>query len=105
MDRFMDCVNDADRDKYGQCAAGMAQCYAECPHYFKKKEPPKYGNVRAYLDRNTDGSMDRFAVTATRQGDKEPGLLHLMIHPEGRSGETADFLLHADGTEEFTQKL
>lgn len=64
-----------------------------------------YENIQAYLNKNMDGPMERFSVTVRKVEGKEPGLLHLMIHPENRSGETADFMLHTDGMEKHTHSL
>lgn len=41
-----------------------------------------------------------FIVCVTDSGDVENGLVGATIHLHGEDSDTADFLIHADGTEE-----
>jgi hypothetical protein len=50
MKKFTDCRNNADRDKYGLCAAGIAECYEGCPFYMKQKTPTNADRIRSMND-------------------------------------------------------
>lgn len=60
----------------------------------------EYKSIADYIKKNTEMHGD-FAVSVTDLGEKEEGMLLATIHPFGRDGETADFHIHTDGTEEY----
>lgn len=61
-----------------------------------------YKNIYEYIAKNMDHFHGDFTVAVTDMSEKEPDLLLLTIHPEGKDGETADFYMYADGREEYT---
>ena len=58
-------------------------------------------NLYEYLAKNMDGYHGDFTVAVTDMSDMEPDMLMLTIHPTYCDGQTADFLMHVDGREEF----
>ena len=63
----------------------------------------KYENIYDYIAKNMDNMHGVFSVAVTDISEKEPDMLLATIHPAGRDGDTADFYLHIDGREEYTQ--
>ncbi len=64
-----------------------------------------YKNIHEYLKKNMDGFHGDFAVAVTDLSEKEPGAVLVCIHPDGKDGETADFILYPDGREEYTMNV
>ena len=65
----------------------------------------KYENIYDYIAKNMDNFHGDFAVSVTDMSEKEADLLLATIHPADRDGNTADFYLHVDGREEYTEIL
>lgn len=65
----------------------------------------KYKNLYDYIAKNMDNFHGDFAVSVTNMSEKEADLLLATIHPAERDGNTADFYLHVDGREEYTEML
>lgn len=63
----------------------------------------KYDNIYDYIAKNMKSMHGDFSVAVTDMSEKEPDLLLAAIHPADRNGDTADFFLHADGREEYTE--
>lgn len=61
-----------------------------------------YKNIADYIKKNMDGLHGEFAVVVTDMSEREEGCLCVTIHPADKDGETADFFLHPDGSEEYT---
>ena len=49
---FDDCRNNADRDKYGLCAAGLGKCESDCVFYMRTKKPTNADRFRSMTDVN-----------------------------------------------------
>lgn len=47
---FEDCRNNADRDKYGLCAAGLGKCESDCVFYVKVNKPTNADRIRGMSD-------------------------------------------------------
>ena len=67
------------------------------------REHAKYENIYDYIAKNMEDMHGDFSVSVTDVSEREPDMLLVTIHPESKSGETADFYLHADGREEYTE--
>jgi len=64
-----------------------------------------YKNLYEYIAKNMDGSSGRFAAAVTDMSEMEPDMLLLTVHQPERDGKAADFYLHVDGREEFSEAL
>lgn len=62
----------------------------------------KYKNIYDYIAKNMDNFCGDFTVAVTDVSEMESDMLLAAIYPTNRSGDTADFYLHADGREEYT---
>lgn len=65
----------------------------------------KYKNLYDYIADNMDNFHMDFSVAVTDMSEKEADMLLATIHPADRDGDTADFYLHVDGREEYTEML
>ena len=63
----------------------------------------KYENIYDYVSRNMECMHGEFKVSVTDISEMEPDMLLATIRPSDRDGETADFYLHVDGREEYTE--
>ena len=61
-----------------------------------------YGNIYEYIASNIEDFHGDFRVVVTDVSEREPDTLLIAIEPEN-GGETAEFYLHADGTEEYVE--
>ena len=59
-------------------------------------------NIYDYIKQNMEHFHGEFAVAVTDLSEKEAGAVLLTIHPVNKNGETADFIMHNDGREEYT---
>lgn len=66
-------------------------------------EYAKYENIYDYIAKNMVSMHGDFSVSVTDMSEMEPDMLLAVIHPSDSDGETADFYLHADGREEYTE--
>lgn len=64
----------------------------------------KYKNIADYISKNTDFHGE-FSVSVTDLSEKEEGMKLAIIHPVNIDGETADFLIHSNGNEEYTTEI
>lgn len=65
----------------------------------------KYNNIADYIRQNMEGFHGEFEITTTDYSEAGEGKLLALIHPIGRDGETADFILHPDGREEYVETV
>ena len=65
----------------------------------------RHKNIYDYIKKNMDGFHGDFRISTTDLSEKEPGAILVLIHPLDKDGETADFILHEDGREEYTDTL
>lgn len=64
----------------------------------------KYKNIADYIRKNTKMHGD-YSITVTDISEKSDEMLLVTIHPVGIDGDTADFFIHNDGTEEYITEL
>ena len=69
--RFKDCRYDADRDKYGLCAAGLGKCERTCVFYTKHTQNKGYTSEakRKQLDISGDYGDQPCRCTIETAGD------------------------------------
>lgn len=60
-----------------------------------------YKNLYEYIAKNMESATDHFEIMVNDYSHVEPDALHIIVHPENRDGETTDFVLRPDGTEEL----
>lgn len=65
----------------------------------------KYENIYDYIAKNMESMHGEFSISVTDMSEKEPDMLLAAIQPVNRSGNTADFYLHVDGREEYTEMV
>ena len=65
----------------------------------------KYESIYDYISRNMESVHGEFTVSVTDMSEMEPDMLLATIHPVNGDGNTADFYLHADGREEYTEHV
>lgn len=61
-----------------------------------------YGNIYEYIANNMESYHGDFRVAVTDVSEREPDMLLIAIEPES-GGESVEFYLHADGTEEYVE--
>ena len=61
----------------------------------------EYKNIGDYIKKNMNMHGD-FVLTSTDMSEKEEGMILVTIHQNGKDGDTADFLVRKDGSEEYT---
>ena len=71
----------------------------------KSDVPDKYENIYDYIAKNMNAFHGEFSMEVTDMSEKETDMLLASIHPSGRNGESADFFLHVDGREEYTEMM
>ena len=64
-----------------------------------------YNGITDYIRKNMNGNCGDFMITATEMSERKEGCIAVCIHPHGVNGDTADFLIHPDGSEEFTELI
>ena len=62
-----------------------------------------YKSIADYVRKKMNGLCGDFEIVATDLSEKEPGCILATVHPIGRDGDTADFVLYPDGREEYTE--
>ncbi|MDO5539391.1 MAG: hypothetical protein Q4F83_04875 [Eubacteriales bacterium] len=65
----------------------------------------KYKNIYDYIAKNMENMHGDFAIAVTDVSEVEADMLLVSIHPAGTDGDTAEFYLHADGREEYTETV
>lgn len=64
----------------------------------------RYKSIADYIKKNTKMHGD-YSMSVTDVSEKEDEMLLVTIRPTDADGDTADFLVHADGAEEYTTEL